>query len=84
MYLLMQRMIWGLVLPADRCRASPTVAKSIGSLAFSRPVTSMTVCGHSLGGALATLLALDLAASTGFSHPVVYTYASPRTGIPCL
>jgi hypothetical protein len=59
---------------------SPTVAKSIGSLAFPRPVTSMTVCGHSLGGALATLLALDLAANTGFSHPVVYTYASPRTG----
>jgi hypothetical protein len=59
---------------------SPTVAKSIGSLAFPRPVTSVTVCGHSLGGALATLLALDLAANTGFSHPVVYTYASPRTG----
>ena len=59
---------------------SPTVAKSIGSLPFPRPVTSMTVCGHSLGGALATLLALDLAANTGFSHPVVYTYASPRTG----
>jgi pimeloyl-ACP methyl ester carboxylesterase len=59
---------------------SPTVAKSIGSLQFPRPVTSMTVCGHSLGGALATLLALDLAANTVFSHPVVYTYGSPRTG----
>ena len=59
---------------------SPTVAKSIGSLSFPRPVTSVTVCGHSLGGALATLLALDLAANTVFSHPVVYTYGSPRTG----
>jgi len=59
---------------------SPTVAKSIGSLQFPRSVTSVTVCGHSLGGALATLLALDLAANTVFSHPVVYTYDSPRTG----
>jgi hypothetical protein len=59
---------------------SPTVAKAIGSLPFPRPVTSVTVCGHSLGGALATLLALDLAANTVFSHPVVYTYGSPRTG----
>jgi Lipase (class 3) len=59
---------------------SPTVVKSIGSLAFPRPVTSVTVCGHSLGGALATLLALDLAANTVFSHPAVYTLGSPRTG----
>jgi len=59
---------------------SPIVAKSISSLPFPRPVTSVTVCGHSLGGALATLLALDLAANTVFSHPVIYTYGSPRTG----
>src|SRR5271169_1002587 len=59
---------------------SPTVAKAIGSLPFPHPVTSVTVCGHSSGGALATLLALDLAANTVFSHPVVYTYGSPRTG----
>jgi hypothetical protein len=61
---------------------SPTVARGIGSLTFPRAVTSVTVCGHSLGGALATLLALDLAANTVFSHPVVYTYGSPRTGNP--
>ncbi len=43
---------------------------------------TLTVCGHSLGGALATLLALDLAANTAapFNDPTVYTYASPRTG----
>jgi hypothetical protein len=61
---------------------SPTLAKTIDNLQFPHPVTSVTVCGHSLGGALATLLALDLAANTAFSHPVVYTYGSPRTGNP--
>jgi hypothetical protein len=35
-----------------------------------------------LGGALATLLALDLAANSRFRNPTVYTYASPRTGDP--
>jgi pimeloyl-ACP methyl ester carboxylesterase len=48
-----------------------------------QPIGSLTICGHSLGGALATLLALDLAANTkvpAFRSPVVYTYASPRTG----
>jgi len=59
---------------------SPTVAKEISSLKFPQPVTSMTVCGHSLGGSLATLLALDLAANTTFTHPALYTYGSPRTG----
>ena len=45
-------------------------------------MTSLTICGHSLGGALATLLALDVAANAPapFNHPTVYTYASPRTG----
>ena len=42
---------------------------------------SLTVCGHSLGGAVATLLALDIAANdTSVPRPTVYTYASPRTG----
>lgn len=59
---------------------SPSVVNALGSLAFPRPVTSVTVCGHSLGGALATLLALDLAANSVFNDPVVYTYGSPRTG----
>jgi triacylglycerol lipase len=38
------------------------------------------IAGHSLGAALATLAVADLAASTGFKSPVVYTYASPRVG----
>jgi len=53
---------------------------ALPTMAFPRPVTSLTICGHSLGGALATLLALDVAANTQFKSPFVYTYASPRTG----
>jgi hypothetical protein len=59
---------------------SPTVVAALGTLAYPRPISSVTVCGHSLGGALATLLALDLAANTAFKSPVAYSYGSPRTG----
>jgi hypothetical protein len=59
---------------------SPTVVDALGQLAFPHPVSSVTICGHSLGGALATLLALDVAANTVFTEPAVYSYASPRTG----
>jgi len=37
------------------------------------------VCGHSLGGALATLLVADLAANTPLK-PQAWTFASPRVG----
>jgi hypothetical protein len=38
----------------------------------------VTICGHSLGAAMATLLALDVALHG--TQPAVYTYASPRVG----
>lgn len=58
------------------------VLKALPAIAWKRPVTSLTICGHSLGGALATLLAIDVAANAGapFNNPTVYTYASPRAG----
>lgn len=66
---------------------APTVVADLPNLKFPRPVTSLnslTICGHSLGGALATLLALDVAVNAvnqNFNFPPsVYTYASPRTG----
>ena len=61
---------------------APPLVKALPSLPWKQGVTSLTICGHSLGGALATLLALDVAANAAapFNHPTVYTYASPRTG----
>jgi predicted lipase len=59
---------------------SPTVASALAKLSYPHPVSSLTISGHSLGGALATLLALDVAANTTFKDPAVYTFGSPRTG----
>jgi len=42
--------------------------------------TSVTICGHSLGGALAKLLTFDVALNTSCHAPTIYTYASPRVG----
>ena len=43
-------------------------------------VERVTVCGHSLGAALATLLALDVSVNTPFKNPKCFTFASPRVG----
>ena len=43
------------------------------------PALPVVVCGHSLGGALATLLVADLAANTAL-RPQAWTFASPRVG----
>jgi len=63
-----------------RDTSSPTAAASVGSYVQSGQAKTVTVAGHSLGGALATLLALDVALNTACRQPVSYTYASPRTG----
>jgi len=59
---------------------STTVVNALKALVFPIAVSEVTICGHSLGGALATLLALDVAANTKYTDPTVYTFASPKTG----
>jgi len=59
-----------------------SVVRTLGTVGWKRNVSSLTICGHSLGGSIATLLALDVAANAPvpFNNPTIYTYASPRTG----
>ena len=59
---------------------STTAVASVGSYVHTGQASAVTVAGHSLGGARATLLTLDIALNTDCSQPVAYTYASPRTG----
>jgi triacylglycerol lipase len=46
------------------------------------PQKTLHITGHSLGGALATLCAVDAAANSHFPSPVVYTFGAPRVGDP--
>ncbi|MDD9270578.1 lipase family protein [Paenibacillus sp. GCM10023248] len=46
------------------------------------PRKTLYLTGHSLGGALAALCAVDLATVTKFREPSIYTYGSPRVGNP--
>lgn len=50
------------------------------TLAGLDPTKKLYVTGHSMGGALATLCALDVAEHSPFSQPSLYTFASPRVG----
>ena len=58
----------------------PRAIDVLAALVKGGGVTSLRITGHSLGAALATLLAIDVAANAGFANPVIYTFASPRVG----
>ena len=61
---------------------SASVREAMGKYLADGGVADVTVCGHSLGAALATLLALDTALHTPCKDPSLYTFASPRVGNP--
>ena len=57
----------------------PQVMPEVKKLSQQYPSYSVWVTGHSLGGALATLCALDLQTELQI-NATVYTYGSPRVG----
>jgi hypothetical protein len=61
---------------------SPSLLESLPNLKWKQLVGSVTICGHSLGGALATLATLDITvnAQPPYHNTTSYTFASPRTG----
>ena len=67
-------------LRTDKPAGATTAVAAIKAHLTAGLATSVTVCGHSLGGALATLLVADVAVNTPCKNPVGYSYASPRTG----
>ncbi|MCM3272266.1 lipase family protein [Paenibacillus elgii] len=46
------------------------------------PKKRLYLAGHSIGGSLVTLCALDLVYHTPFKQPVVYTFGAPKVGNP--
>lgn len=54
----------------------------ISTLAKVSRGKTLFITGHSLGAALATLCAVDVAANTGFRSPYLFTFGSPRVGDP--
>src|SRR5262249_19562759 len=58
----------------------PRVVDALRGLVADGTVKTLRITGHSLGSALATLLALDVAGNGVFSTPTVYVFASPRVG----
>jgi predicted lipase len=60
--------------------ASSRVTQAISQLVADGSVNTLRISGHSLGSALATMLALDLTANKVFTGPVVYTFGGPRVG----
>ena len=68
----------------DGTGVQSSFADVIGRIVFAAPVKSFTILGHSLGSALATLAAAELAVRNplGIKSAIrVLTFASPRVGL---
>jgi predicted lipase len=60
--------------------AAPRAITALADLCAAGGVQTVRITGHSLGGAVATMLAIDVAANNVFATPTVYTFASPMVG----
>lgn len=67
-------------LRTGQANGTPAAKDAIKGYIDTGAATSVTIAGHSLGGALATFLTLDVGLNTSCRTPASYTYASPRTG----
>jgi hypothetical protein len=63
-----------------RGTGAANVQSAIGADLAQGGIKSVTITGHSLGGALAHLLGFDVALNTACRDPQIYTFASPRVG----
>jgi hypothetical protein len=61
---------------------SPAAISAITTLVGADGISSVTITGHSLGAAIATLLALDVGLNSGIGGQATtsYTFASPKVG----
>ena len=61
-------------------RCASTSANPLSLITQLPPGTKVTIAGHSLGAAVATLLAFDVAVNAPNIPLTLYTYASPKVG----
>ncbi|MDO3675989.1 lipase family protein [Paenibacillus ehimensis] len=62
--------------------ASALRERILSYLSQAPPQKRLYLAGHSIGGSLVTLCALDLVFHTPFKQPVVYTFGAPKVGNP--
>lgn len=58
----------------------PRVFEAIQTLIAGGGIGTLRIAGHSLGSAVATMLALEITGKKVWTAPTAYTFASPRVG----